>query len=140
MSISMFADKAHRPNPDEMLAPLGAACSLWEGLAGHLAAAYRASPDLGYYGKNYGWAERYRKSGKALVSLYPGEGCFTAQIVLRAPEVETALSRGVGPAVREAIERANPYPEGRWLFIRVADAAAVAEIQELLAIKAGRHA
>ena len=62
-----------------------------------LAEAYpEIPPELSYGGKKYGWNLWYRKSGKSLLSLYPQEGYFVAQIVLGNAQVEQALAVGAG--------------------------------------------
>jgi hypothetical protein len=42
----------------------------------------------------------------------------------------------LGKNVQEVIARANPYPEGRWLFIPVKSADDIRDIQQLLALRA----
>lgn len=82
MGIGIFVDKTHRPSTEEMLASIGAKRKLWERLARFIAENYQIKSDLVFYGKNYGWALRHRKRGKARLSVYPGKGSFTVQIVL----------------------------------------------------------
>ena len=136
MSYSLFADKEHRPTEDEIQAALGVMQDAWRELTRHIEERYRVQRDFGFYGKNYGWAVRYRMGSKALASLYPGLGCFTVQVVLGAPAVAQALASDPPESIRTAIERATPYPEGRWLFIPVAADEDLPAIEHLLAVKA----
>jgi hypothetical protein len=132
----MFTDKQRQPAPEEILLALGPSRPAWESLEQYLGENYRLKKDFAFYGKNYGWALRFRKSGKALLSLYPRQGGFTVQIVLGEPQVQQALLSGVGPAARKAIEAANAYAEGRWLFIPVETMQEVEEVKYLLGLKA----
>ncbi len=135
MSVGVFTDKQHQPTMDEIFAVLGDARPMWDQLVEYVSASYRARTDFGFYGKNYGWAQRLRKSGKAVLSLYPRQGGFTAQIVLLEPGVQEALRSSVGPNARHAIASANPYPEGRWLFVDVESDLDVADVKTLLSLK-----
>ena len=87
------------------------------------------------YGKTYGWALRFRIKGQVLTSLYPTQGGFTAQVNLSPEAVEQAQGMGLGRNVQQAIERANPYPEGRWLFIPVESEEDVRDVQRLLTLR-----
>ena len=54
-----------------------------------------------------------------------------------SPEgVEQARAMATGTGVALAIERAHPYPEGRWLFIPVATVDDLRDVQALLALRA----
>jgi hypothetical protein len=136
MARGIFTDKEHRPTTEEIFAAIGPSRPLWEGLARFIADNYRVQQDLGFYGKNYGWALRFRKGGKALLSLYPGREEFTVQIILGEAQVEEALGLALGQNVRKAIEDAHPYPEGRWLFIKVASKHDLDQVKQLLTVKA----
>lgn len=96
---------------------------------------YRIQQDLGSYGKNYGWALRFRKGGKALLSLYPGKEDFTIQTILGEAQVEEVMGLALGQNVRKAIEDAHPYPEGRWLFIKVASKHDLEHVKQLITVK-----
>jgi hypothetical protein len=87
------------------------------------------------YGKNYGWARRFRIRGQLLTSLYPVKGGFTAQINLSPNGIEKAQNMKLGKNVQMAIERAHPYPEGRWLFIPVESEKDIQDVERLLALR-----
>jgi hypothetical protein len=135
MSKGIFTDKQHQPRLDEVFAVLGSKGSLWEELTEHIWDNYRVNGELKFYGRNYGWAMRFRKGGKALLSLYPNKGGLVVQIILRETDVDAALKRKLGKKVREAIEAAHPYPEGRWVFINIGSSRDVKDVRELLKIK-----
>jgi hypothetical protein len=135
MSVGVFTDKAHQPTEEEMLAAIGARRSLWEQLILYLRESYRCQEDVKFYGKNLGWAVRFRKGGIALVSLYPGADEFTAQLILGASLTEKALATTRTETARQALETAHLYPEGRWLFVRIESEAELGDVQQLLALK-----
>jgi len=120
----------------EIPASIGAKRKSWERLAQFIAENYRIKSDFAFYGKNYGWALRFRKGGKALMSMYPGTGAFTAQIVLGSGLVEEASNLQLGKNVRNVLESAREFPEGRWLFIRIESEQDIEDVEQLLVLKA----
>ncbi len=137
MSIGLFTDKSRQPADAEVREAIGARLPLWQDLVRFIRETYPAQEDFKFlYGKTYGWALRFRVKGQVLTSLYPTQGGFTAQVNLSPEAVEQAQSEGLGRNVQRAIERANPYPEGRWLFVPVESEADVRDVQRLLALRA----
>ncbi len=136
MGIGLFTDKGHQPTEAQVIEAIGPQLPLWHALAGFVREQYPVQEDFKYlYGKNYGWALRFRVKGKLLVSLYPTQGGFTAQVNLSSDAVEEAQRMKLSKNVRQAIERAHPYPEGRWLFIPIESENDVRDIQRLLALR-----
>ena len=135
MPIGAYTDKNHSPNTEEIQAGLGSQWQTWQAFNQFVANTYRCKSELKFYGKNYGWAMRYRKNGRALLSLYPGRDCFTVQIILSEAEIAQARQTNLGQAAIRAIEAANPYPEGRWLFITIQSNQHLQDVQNMLAIK-----
>jgi hypothetical protein len=137
MSIGLFTDKKRQPADAEVLEAIGARWPLWQELVRLIRETYPAQEDFKFlYGKTYGWALRFRIKGQVLTSLYPTQGGFTVQVNLSPEAVKQAQAMGLGHAVQEAIERANPYPEGRWLFVAVESGEDVRDVQRLLALRA----
>jgi len=135
MGVGAFVSRDDKPTMREMLASVGAKRELWEDLARFIDENYRVKNDLAFYGKNYGWAVRYRKSGKALLSLYPGKENFTVQIVVGETLARKASSLTLGENVRNVLENARQFPEGRWLFIRIGSRRDLSDVKRLLALK-----
>jgi hypothetical protein len=138
MSIGIFTDRLHQPTQDEIMDVLASSRAAWEALTQYVSENYRVKADFGFYGKNYGWALRLRKGGKALLSLYPSSDGFTAQVVLDEDAVQQALQENPGENTVRAIQAANPYPEGRWLFVRVESEQDAADVRRLLKLKTGK--
>jgi hypothetical protein len=137
MSIGVFTDKEHRPTAREIHATVNPKCEAWEELVQFIRDKYSAQEEFRFYGKNYGWAMRFRKGGKALVSLYPADGNFTVQIILSELDAKKAMALKIGKRIRQIIAEAHAYLEGRWLFIPVKSAKDIRDIQRLLALKRG---
>jgi len=136
MAKGAFVDKKHRPTKQEMLRALGSKRSLWDDLSQFISGNYGLQGDLAFYGKNYGWAIRYRKGGKVLVSMYPRNDAFTVQIVLGEAEGRRASGMHLGANTRRVLEEAHNFREGRWLFIEVESAKDLDDVKQLILIKA----
>ncbi len=137
MSIGIFTDKKQQPADAEIAKAIGPQLPAWEEFLQFIRETYPSDEDFKFlYGKKYGWARRFRSRGKLLTSLYPAEGRFVVQINLTPEAVERALAMEPGKNTREAIARAHPYPEGRWVFIPVESADDVQDVKQLLALRA----
>ncbi len=138
MSAGAFLEKERRPSKQSVVSLLGKAQSSWADLAKWVVEKYSVKGEWKFYGKRYGWAMRFRIGGKALVSLYPNEGFFTAQVILSPSMVETTQSMKLGKKTLGTISQAHPYPEGRWIFLKVTSASGGADIKKLLLLKSPR--
>lgn len=136
MSIGAFTDKKHQPTDEGVLAMIGPKLPTWQELIQFIRENYPSDEDFTFlYGKKYGWALRFRIRKQLLTSLYPTAGGFTVQINLGPAAVKQALDMRPGKNVQDAIARAHPYPEGRWLFIPVESADDVHDVKQLLALR-----
>ena len=135
MPISFFINKTHSPESDEVNAVLGIAQPLWSRLIDFIANNYSMIVDMTYGGKNYGWNLWYRKSGRSLVSLYPQENAFIAQVVLGREQVEKALSLSLGENVGRVLHETPSLHDGRWLFIKITTETDLVDVEQLLMLK-----
>ena len=117
--MALIQIKTILPSPEEIRNGLGSQWETWQELNQFVIETFKAASELKFYGKNYGWAVRYRKGGKAFISLYPGMDGFAVQIILGENEIAEARQGELSQGTLRAIEAANPYPEGRWLFIEI---------------------
>ncbi len=137
MSIGLFTDKGNQPTEAQVRDAVGTKLPLWQDLIRAIRERYSVREDFKFlYGKNYGWAVRFRVKGELLVSLFPTQGGFIAQVILSSDAIENALAMEMSKNVQQAITRANPYPEGRWLFIPVETEEDLSDVQQLVEIRA----
>ena len=135
MAFSYFIDKSRPPESDEVNQILGTAQPLWTQIVDFISSTYAMVGDMTYGGKKYGWNLWYRKSGKTLVSLYPAENAFIAQIVLGREQVENALLLSLGVNFYRVLRETPSLHDGRWLFVKVTTERDVADLQEMLLVK-----
>ncbi|NLI53308.1 MAG: DUF3788 domain-containing protein [Clostridiales bacterium] len=85
-----------------------------------------------------GWNVKYRKGGRALCTLYPDAGAFTALVTVgakQAAEAELLLPTFSEP-LRELYARTKEYNGARWLMIRVTDARMLEDVRALIRLRA----
>lgn len=113
---------------------------LWRELCGFVETVYESSPKIEYSmcSGAPGWNVKYKKSGRALCTLYPHEGFFTCLICIgakEAMEAELVLSVCL-PNTRELYQKAKPFNDTRWLMIDVTSEAILEDVKRLLYVRA----
>jgi hypothetical protein len=140
MAFGIFTDKKNQPTIAEFYRMLDGKLTIWEELIKFIREKYPAQEDIKFmYGQKYGWALRFRIKERLLVALYPLKNDFTVQIILNTGAIQQAQKMKLGKNVRQTIEHAKPYPEGRWLFIPVKSKKDIRDIQQLLDLRTGIH-
>lgn len=135
MAIGCFLEKDLAPTQAQIKAALGDSFPHWERLLAFIEESYQMPGELSWGGSKYGWNLWYRKSGKSLVSLYPQEGHFIAQVVLGREQVEKALALPLGGKVGGMVRDTPQLHDGKWLFISIDSARDVEDIMQLLLLK-----
>lgn len=138
MSFERMLDKKNQPTVKDITDYLGKdASEAWEDITTFLAENYNFTPETVFGGKKYGWAIRYRRSGRSLCTLHPEKGAFTVLVVLGSKETEQTLAAlsDFSPDFANVISGARQYHDGRWLWLRVLDKADITDIKRLLQIK-----
>lgn len=136
MPYERMLDKEHQPTEQEILETIDDA-ALWLQLREYLGSAYDVTPELTFGGKKYGWAIRYRKSGRTLCSLLPERGAFSALVILGKKETEKAFTMldQFNANIHKVFEETPQLHDGRWLWIRVQEQSDVDGVIELLKLK-----
>jgi hypothetical protein len=137
MIIGLFTDKAQRPTDAQVHEAIGPRLPLWQTLLQFIRDQYSVQEDFRFmYGEKYGWALRFRIKKRLLIALYPAQGGFTAQVILKPDAIKKAQRMKPSRNVQQAIDRAHPYPEGRWLFIPIEAKKDLRDFQLLVELRA----
>lgn len=132
MSWGVFTDKEIKPSDKHVYQSLGEVKPLWDNIISFVEEKYRVNGEFIFYGKNFGWALRYRKSGRVLIALYPGKEEYTVQIILNKNQIEEVLTSDISIETREMIERTTMIREGKWLYLNVNEEKDLDEIKTLI--------
>lgn len=112
---------------------------LWQEINDYLQGAYQVTPELAYSNcpAQPGWNVKYKKSGRALTTLYPLPGCFIALVVVGSKE-EPALEPllpSLHPQIRTLYQNSRSMAMGRWLMIKVDSQEIAEDVKRLIAIR-----
>jgi len=136
MSGSFFLDKKLRPSEPVLARVLGKSKPLWDEIKADVTARYAPlSEAWGYSGKSHGWSLALKQRKRSIVYLVPKEGAFTCSLAFSEKAAAEAQHRALPTSVKEMIEKARHYPEGRAVRMQVHSAADAAVAKELVCIK-----
>ena len=114
---------------------------LWDKLVSHLEQTYPPKQHMDYSKDMLqpGWNVKYRRSSKALCTLYPMDGYFICLVVIgpkQENEVSQLISDGIfSTHVVNLYHRTKYSPLGRWLMIEVKDEAILKDIEKLIQLR-----
>ena len=138
-------DKGHEP-PDSQIADF-VETPLWDDLANHLQETYKVKPKLFYSGcsmdKGFwkGWNVKYKKSGKALCTLYPKQGYFIALIAVGAKESAAAdlLISSCDEYTQNLYSQTKAEASGKFpslsLAVEVTNESILSDVKDLVALR-----
>jgi hypothetical protein len=136
MALSAFDDKDNQPKDAQLQKVLGPAHELWAGLIMHLESEYPpVEGQWGFSGKKWGWSLRLKQKKRTILYLTPTTGYFFVGFVLGEKAATTALNTELSEGIRETIESAPKYAEGRGIRLEVRDHRDIQAVEQLAAIK-----
>lgn len=132
-----IANRDIQPDKNQLIDLVGS--PLFEALLNHIEEEYKVLPEFSYSGCSLqpGWNVKYKKSGKALCTIYPLEGEFIVLIVVgqkEKDEVEFKLG-SFSNYTKNLYENTKEGMGQRWLMIEVKDEATLQDVKELIAIR-----
>ena len=137
MQFQRLLNKEKRPSKEEIVKTIGEKSSLWLEIHEFVGKNYDFSTELVFFTKKYGWAIRYRKSGKTLGYFFPEDNAFSVLLVLGSKESEQVdlIKNKLEARVKSIFENTEQLHDGRWLWIRVLTKSDVESIKLLLQAK-----
>ena len=136
MALSVFADKAKKPQKDELAKVLGKSNIHWVTLVEQIEADYPPlDQSWGYSGAAWGWALRLKQKKRTLMYLTPCKGYFLVGFALGEKAVRAAHSSGLTATTLDIIDSAKKYAEGRAVRIEVQTKRDRDDILKLASIK-----
>jgi hypothetical protein len=129
------------PRLEDIKAYIGPTQTYWDELVTHLEEVYQPQQQLDYSKDSLqpGWNVKFRKSGKALCTLYPMPSYFIVLVVI-GPKDETEVKKSMDsgfftPYVKELYDKTTYSPLGRWLMIDVKNQTVLQDIIKLIQIR-----
>jgi len=136
MALSIFINKEHVPDENDLQAALGATYPLWNDIKNFVHGNYNgALEQWNHSGKNYGWGFRLKDKKRVIIYLTPCEGFFKASLVFGEKATNMALSKNISDETRAIIENAPVYAEGRGIRLDVLNDFHLDDIKILILVK-----
>ena len=111
----------------------------WQALCTHLESCYMVQPKTEYSQCSGapGWNVKYRKSGRALCTLYPNDGYFTCMVSVGGREATEAelMMPACTPYIRQLYQSAPLFNGGRWLMIEIRSEEVLQDVKKLIALR-----
>ncbi|MCD7898751.1 MAG: DUF3788 domain-containing protein [Bacteroides sp.] len=134
--ILIFTDKAITPTDKDLAEKLEATYSLWVKLVEYVMAQYpAATSQWSYSGQKSGWHFRLKDKKRAILYFLPREGFFKVSMVFGEKATSEILSSNVAKDIKNGLEQAVKYAEGRGIQIEIKDDCLINDIQTLINIK-----
>ncbi len=132
----LFDNQAKTPTTAELADVLGPAGRLWDQLKEHVAVQHAPIDEEWVFGgKNHGWALRLKQKKRAVLYLKSLSGWFRASFAFGEKAVAAARLSALPAPVKDLIEQAPRYAEGRAIRIEVRTARDVGIVEKLAVIK-----
>jgi len=129
-------DKAQVPNDEELKKALGTSFDLWKSIRDYTLKNYpKAQEEWNFTGAKYGWSFRIKDKKRAIVYLLPGDKTFRVAFVYGEKATNQALSSNLSKEIKDIIETATVYAEGRGFRIEITDKKIIKDIEMLIDIK-----
>jgi hypothetical protein len=135
MSYGYYTRKDEQPTEQEIEKLINGSKDIWKLICNYLEAEKGAIKQYKFYGKNYGWALGFSKSGKSVISLYPAENDFWFQVILNERQESAVLKRTKNKLIQDVIGRTAPIHEGKWIFVRYSDVGTEVEVKNIIDIR-----
>lgn len=136
MGLSVFTDKARKPDENDLSAALGKAKLFWDELKSHVMETYPPIvEDWKHYGKNSGWTMKLLRKKRNLFFSYPGEGMFSLVFVFGERAVQAVENSSVPSKLIEELKAARKYAEGRGIMVPLRNREDLETAKQLIVIK-----
>ena len=129
-------DRECVPSLEDFAVACGPGRRWFDRLVQWLGTTYGAVGEPLYSGRESGWTLRFRRSGRALLTLMPLEdGRLRALVVVGPSAWQAVAGARLSEPIRAAWAAATPYPDGRWLWPIVDSEAVLEDIERLVTLK-----
>ena len=136
MAMSLFDDKSKQPTKQMLAKALGKQYQLWTDIAEYVVEKYpRATEEWKYPGVKYGWSFRLKDKKRNIIYMGPREDHIMVAFAFGDKGVEDVQNSKLPQSIKDELQNAKKYPEGRGIRLQVRNKADVANIKTLVDIK-----
>lgn len=111
----------------------------WKYMVSEIETDFKAKPKIAYSvcAAKPGWNIKYKKSGKALCTLYPEEDGFVALVVLSLKDMDlfNTVRQGYTAYINKLYDDVKPFKGTKWLMINVTNQKIADDVLKLMHLK-----
>jgi hypothetical protein len=135
--VNAFVGQKEKPTDAELAAALGASKPAWDDLVAHMAAEHGATTqEWRCYSIKTGWSVKLMKGKRNLVWIAPCDGCFQAAVILGGKAMAAARAGDPPARLLAVLDKAEKYPEGYGMRLRIRTVKDLAVVKQLAVFKA----
>ena len=136
MALSAFSDGTKPPSDGELRSVLGKAYNPWAKLLSLVGDRIGPMNEVwGYTSASTGWGLRVRHKERVILYMTPQQNQFLVSFALGEKAVAAAGSAKLSAGVRQAIDEAPRYAEGRGVRLEIRNSSQLASLATLAHIK-----
>ena len=114
MAISLFDDKAVKPDNSMIADALADSLPIWAALQNYIHENYpNATGEWKHYGKSSGWVFKLLSKKRNLLFFIPKKDCFRLRFGIGEKAMPCIEAADLPDEIKEAVRIATPYTEGR---------------------------
>lgn len=111
----------------------------WQNLISQIESSFKVKPKIAYSvcAAKPGWNIKYKKSGKALCTLYPEQEGFVALVVLGVTDMDlfNTVRQRYTAYINKLYDGVNPLNGTKWLMINVTNQIIADDVIKLMHLK-----
>ena len=135
-NASIFMDKTVKPTDKDLAEKLDVTYDLWKRLCDLVLSKYpKGTADWNFPGKKYGWSFRIKDNRRALIYFLPKDQFFKVAFVFGDKAVIDIMRTGISDKIKEELNQAKKYGEGRGIRIDIKDDSIFPDIEQLIVMK-----
>ncbi len=134
MEISIFTNKSIVPSDEDLTPALNETAQFWFDFKQLVYELYPKAIEEWNYSK-YGWSFRIKDKKRAIIYLLPRDKFFKVAFVFGQKAYTKILESDVSEHIKNELQQAKVYAEGRGIRIDVKDNSFVKDVIQLIKIK-----
>ena len=136
MDTSIFTDKTKKPNEKDLVASLGKTYQLWQDIVNEVYLKYpNVISEWKFPGQKHGWSFKMKDKKRSIIYLLPRDKWFMVAFNFGQKAFEKIMESNISEEIKQSLESARVYAEGRGIRIEVKNQKPLKDISELIDIK-----
>jgi hypothetical protein len=133
---SIFTDKSIKPTEEGLETALGNTFNIWQNFTDFTKKQYpEVIEEWNFSGEKFGWSYRLKDKKRVLIYLLPRDKFFKVAFVFGQKATDKILQSEISESIKNEINAAKKYAEGRGIRIEIKDKSIVQDIEKLIDIK-----